>query len=446
MSRKRQATSTLDFAERRGIETRRGWLEAGRDALANLGRRLDNAIELVRGWDRANRMADASLQAKTAERQPEKSAGKPFEDLLARQRERENTGRRAPRSLGPQPRGSLAERVAAKQREKAKARQQSERVDNRSLNEKVDTWKRVEQAERAEPQTGRVRFEARPAQADDRSLAEKVEARQRERHELPQIGETADRRYLAVPFAEKDQAKALGARWDNEAGVWWIGAKESAGPFQKWLDPNQAEQARDPKTRLDIAQAQVKAADAQLAHFDKRNGPLLDEYRRTFKGYSDRKVEQAARVEARASQKMHEGWKQQVARTLAGEPKKPTGLAAMMPGTMARYETATAERAREKQAYEARSETLKARMNLGKEIKYKLTHDSSYDRWKALAMVERRIARDNPVLAKQAKALQGEREKLVTAQKDTTRGLSRARERVQGKQRQISKDRGMEMD
>ena len=336
LSRKRQATSTLDFAERRGIETRRGWLEAVRDALANLSRRLENAIELVRGWDRANRAVDASLQAKAAERQPEKPAGKPFDGLVARRRVSENAGGRAPRSLGSQPSGSLAERVTAKQ------------------------------AVRRDPQTGRLRFEARAAQADDRSLSEKVEARQRERHEPPQIGAIADRRYLAVPFSEKDQAKALGARWDNEAGAWWIGTKDNAGPFNKWLDPKQAEQARDPKTRLEIAQAEVKAADAQLAHFDKRNGTALGEYQRIFKGYSDYKVQQAARVEARASKKIHEGWERQVARTVAGEPKKPAGLAAMMPGVMARYETAMAERARETQAYEARTKTLLARMNLGR--------------------------------------------------------------------------------
>lgn len=61
-------------------------------------------------------------------------------------------------------------------------------------------------------------------------------------------------------------------------------------------------------------------------------------------------------------------------------------------------------------------------------------------------MVERKVARDNPTLAKQAKVLQGEREKLVAMKKDAERGLSRAHEQGQGKQRQINKDRGMEMD
>ncbi len=28
--------------------------------------------------------------------------------------------------------------------------------------------------------------------------------------------------YLAVPFKEKDSAKALGARWDRDAGQWYV--------------------------------------------------------------------------------------------------------------------------------------------------------------------------------------------------------------------------------
>ena len=31
-----------------------------------------------------------------------------------------------------------------------------------------------------------------------------------------------ERIYLAVPFDEKDQAKALGARWDKAVKAWYI--------------------------------------------------------------------------------------------------------------------------------------------------------------------------------------------------------------------------------
>ncbi len=43
-----------------------------------------------------------------------------------------------------------------------------------------------------------------------------------------------ERIYLTVPFAEKDEAKALGARWDKERKAWWITAKTKPEIFAKW--------------------------------------------------------------------------------------------------------------------------------------------------------------------------------------------------------------------
>jgi hypothetical protein len=40
--------------------------------------------------------------------------------------------------------------------------------------------------------------------------------------------------YLAVPFAEKDQAKALGARWDAAERAWYVPATRDLAPFAKW--------------------------------------------------------------------------------------------------------------------------------------------------------------------------------------------------------------------
>lgn len=39
---------------------------------------------------------------------------------------------------------------------------------------------------------------------------------------------------LAVPFADKDQAKALGARWDPARKCWYVQDKDLA-PFARWL-------------------------------------------------------------------------------------------------------------------------------------------------------------------------------------------------------------------
>ena len=40
--------------------------------------------------------------------------------------------------------------------------------------------------------------------------------------------------YLNVPFAEKDAAKALGARWDPANTKWYIAADKDPALFAKW--------------------------------------------------------------------------------------------------------------------------------------------------------------------------------------------------------------------
>lgn len=40
---------------------------------------------------------------------------------------------------------------------------------------------------------------------------------------------------MNVPFAEKDEAKALGARWDGLKKCWYIVDMEDLNPFLKWF-------------------------------------------------------------------------------------------------------------------------------------------------------------------------------------------------------------------
>lgn len=40
---------------------------------------------------------------------------------------------------------------------------------------------------------------------------------------------------LKVPFAEKDEAKRLGAKWDAALKVWYIENAPDQSPFDKWL-------------------------------------------------------------------------------------------------------------------------------------------------------------------------------------------------------------------
>lgn len=41
--------------------------------------------------------------------------------------------------------------------------------------------------------------------------------------------------YLNVPYAEKDEAKALGARWDAAKKKWYAPPGAEAGRFERWL-------------------------------------------------------------------------------------------------------------------------------------------------------------------------------------------------------------------
>lgn len=39
---------------------------------------------------------------------------------------------------------------------------------------------------------------------------------------------------LKVPYAEKDEAKKHGARWDSSARVWYVDNLSNLGPLMKW--------------------------------------------------------------------------------------------------------------------------------------------------------------------------------------------------------------------
>lgn len=39
---------------------------------------------------------------------------------------------------------------------------------------------------------------------------------------------------LKVPFAEKDEAKKLGARWDAARKLWYVDGVDDLSPFRRW--------------------------------------------------------------------------------------------------------------------------------------------------------------------------------------------------------------------
>ncbi len=44
---------------------------------------------------------------------------------------------------------------------------------------------------------------------------------------------------LNVPYAEKEKAKALGARWNSERKAWYVPDGKDIAPFKQWHAPNQ---------------------------------------------------------------------------------------------------------------------------------------------------------------------------------------------------------------
>jgi len=47
----------------------------------------------------------------------------------------------------------------------------------------------------------------------------------------------ASRTYLDCPFAEKDEVKAAGGRWDSDARRWYVPDGIDKAPFRRWLTP-----------------------------------------------------------------------------------------------------------------------------------------------------------------------------------------------------------------
>lgn len=57
---------------------------------------------------------------------------------------------------------------------------------------------------------------------------------------------TATNIALKVPFSEKDQAKALGAKWNAEAKHWYVPQGVNAEPFAKWFTADGVSAASTP--------------------------------------------------------------------------------------------------------------------------------------------------------------------------------------------------------
>jgi len=73
---------------------------------------------------------------------------------------------------------------------------------------------------------------------------------------------------LNVPFKEKDEAKALGARWNPAGKYWYVPAGTDTAAFAKWLDGAPEEVKPVPKPATE--------ALPENANFDDINAMLRD--------------------------------------------------------------------------------------------------------------------------------------------------------------------------
>ena len=86
-----------------------------------------------------------------------------------------------------------------------------------------------------------------------------------EEEQAPAMPAAAERVYLAVPYAEKEAVKALGARWNRTGKAWYVPPGQNLVGFQRWMPTAQARTAavaEDP--RDDFAEA-LRAAGFELS-------------------------------------------------------------------------------------------------------------------------------------------------------------------------------------
>jgi len=105
----------------------------------------------------------------------------------------------------------------------------------------------------------------------DAQIHQNQQAQQINRRASQQNGDNS-RKYLFVPYTEKDLAKAAGARWDKKARAWYVGPKADIQTLQRWLPENvsrQQEPAIDPHIEFaDLLRAQGCLVDG--------NHPVMD--------------------------------------------------------------------------------------------------------------------------------------------------------------------------
>lgn len=85
---------------------------------------------------------------------------------------------------------------------------------------------------------------------------------------------TTDNILLKVPFNEKDQAKALGAKWNAEVKQWYVPQDVDSIPFEKWF----TRASTTPKSTSNDAKYLATEAQPLGDDMDAINAKLRDAY------------------------------------------------------------------------------------------------------------------------------------------------------------------------
>lgn len=77
---------------------------------------------------------------------------------------------------------------------------------------------------------------------------------------------------LKVPFSEKDEAKALGARWNAEQKLWYVPQGIESAPFAKWFSA-----AASPVAAKAATTSPAKNTAASTSAAPTKNNPADDD-------------------------------------------------------------------------------------------------------------------------------------------------------------------------
>lgn len=108
-------------------------------------------------------------------------------------------------------------------------------------------------------------------------------------------GGNDNRVYLSVDISEKDDVKALGARWDPEKKLWWIASDQYQGSITKWLPKTVG---RTNPTVSELMKYAERVWDISYMGSDQKGVMTLELFNKQAKAYQRKFLQMAKRGNA----------------------------------------------------------------------------------------------------------------------------------------------------